>query len=421
MNAQRWNVDGQRLNRELLQLATFSDVSPPAVTRVVFSQADQAARQYLLELFQTCDLQVRIDAVGNIFARWVGSQPALPAVGTGSHCDAIPHSGRFDGTVGVLGGLEAIRALKSAGFEPKRSIELVMFTAEEPTRYGLGCLGSRLMAGVLPPERASRLTDDQGHTLEATRTAFGLEGALSSVRLATDYFAHWIELHIEQGPLLEQQQIPIGIVQAIAAPAALRCSFIGQGGHAGTVLMADRKDAFLGAAALALAVQQHALELGSVDTVATTGYVKVHPCAVNSIPAQVDLEIDVRDVDAARRNRVLEAIHSSAKSIAAERGLQVLLEVINADPPARSSATIASAIRHACQELGLDYLEMTSRAYHDTLFMAVIAPVAMVFIPCYRGYSHRPDEFVALDALECGVKVLAHTLATLSSDLEAPA
>ncbi len=408
-------IDRHRLSQELDKLATFSDVPAPAVTRVVFSEADKAARVYLIELFRQSGLHVRIDAVGNIIARWVGSQPELPVVGTGSHCDAIPHSGRFDGTVGVLGGLESIRALKSAGFQPQRSIELVMFTSEEPTRYGIGCLGSRLIAGVLSAARAESCVDQDGLTLEETRTAFGLSGSLKDVKLHSNHYSHWIELHIEQGPVLEQKQIPIGIVHAIAAPASLRCSFTGEGGHAGSVLMAGRKDAFLGAAALALMVERHALELGTNDTVATTGYVKVHPCAVNSIPSKVELEIDVRDIEAARRNIVLEAIQASAQSIAIDRGLQLKLEVVNADPPAQSSETITAAIRNACQELQLPYLDMISRAYHDSLFMAVVAPVAMVFIPCYRGYSHRPDEFTSIQAMENGVQVLAHTLAALAS------
>ncbi len=135
------------------------------MTRIVFSDTDKAARAYLFKLFEEAQLQVRVDPVGNIFARWVGSEPDLPAVGTGSHCDAIPHSGRFDGTVGVLGGLEAIRALQRSGYQPRRSIELVMFTSEEPTRYGIGCLGSRLMAGVLAPETAEKFVDKAGEDL----------------------------------------------------------------------------------------------------------------------------------------------------------------------------------------------------------------------------------------------------------------
>lgn len=407
-------VDADRTVSELDKLAQFSDVPAPAVTRIVFSDSDKAARAYLIELFHEAGLVTRIDAVGNIFARWVGSEPDLPVVGTGSHCDAIPHSGRYDGTVGVLGGLEAIRVLQRAGFQPRRSIELLMFTSEEPTRYGIGCLGSRLMAGVLDPAKAAQFTDKASTSLEQTLSQFGCDGSLADVKLPKDYYGSWVELHIEQGPLLEQESLPIGVVEAIAAPAALRCNFVGEGGHAGAVLMAGRKDAFLGAAALALEVERHALELGTRDTVATTGYVQVHPGAVNSIPSRVNLEIDVRDVDADRRNRVLEAIKQSAQRIAVDRGLEVELSMVNADPPAQSATQITAAIRHACKESALPYLDMISRAYHDTLFMAVIAPVAMIFIPCFRGYSHRPDEFASPEAIRDGITVLARTLATLS-------
>src|SRR5436853_4354997 len=164
-------VDAQRVIGELDDLAKFSDAEPPAVTRIVFTPADLRAREWLKGKFRQAGLEVSEDAVGNTFARWQGTKPELPAVGTGSHIDAIPNSGRFDGTVGVLGGLEAIRALQSAGYRPRKSIELLLFTSEEPTRFGLGCLGSRLLAGVLSPEDASKLRDSSGSTLEEVRSA----------------------------------------------------------------------------------------------------------------------------------------------------------------------------------------------------------------------------------------------------------
>ncbi len=407
-------VDADRTYRELDELAQFSDVPAPAVTRIVFSSADRAARQYLTNLFEQAELEVRSDPVGNLFARLIGSEPDLPVVGTGSHCDAIPHSGRYDGTVGVLGGLEAIRSLQASGFRPKRSIEVMMFTSEEPTRYGIGCLGSRLMSGKLDPIKAASFKDNAGVTLEQTLVDFGCQGSLDQVRLPSDYYSAFVELHIEQGPLLEQHALPIGVVHAIAAPAALRCSFTGVGGHAGAVLMAGRKDALLGASELALAVERAALEPGNQDTVATTGYCKVHPCAVNSIPSLVELEIDIRDIDGERRNRVLASVQNAAQAIADRRELTLSCELINADPPAKSDAKIVAAIQESCKTLGLPHLDMISRAYHDSLFMAMIAPVAMIFIPCHKGYSHRPDEFSSVDAIGKGVEVLAQSLAKLS-------
>src|SRR5207244_7089865 len=175
------NIDEQRLMNELDALAAFSDVPAPAVTRVVFSPVDLKARAYVKGLCAAAGLDIREDAVGNTFARWKGSEPDLPAIATGSHIDAIPHAGRYDGTVGVLGGLEAIRALQRAAVRPRRSIELILFTSEEPTRYGIGCLGSRLMARTLDPAAAAQLKDREGKTLEQIRTEAGFSGSLDSV------------------------------------------------------------------------------------------------------------------------------------------------------------------------------------------------------------------------------------------------
>src|SRR5262245_51288620 len=188
-------VDIDRLMGELDQLARISDAVPPAVTRVLFTDTDLRARQFLKGLCTTAGLHVRVDALGNIFARWDGREPELPAVGTGSHTDAIPHSGRFDGTVGVLGGLEAIRALKSAGMNPRRSIELLMFTSEEPTRFGVGCIGSRTLSGALRPEKLAELRDTDGQRLDDIRQEVGLGGPLADVRLDRDHYAGFVELH----------------------------------------------------------------------------------------------------------------------------------------------------------------------------------------------------------------------------------
>src|SRR5207253_1360362 len=202
----------------------------------------------------------------NLFARWQGSDPDAPAIGTGSHIDAIPNAGKYDGVVGVLGGLEAIRTLQLRGFRPRHSIELLVFTSEEPTRFGIGCLGSRLLSGILPPEPAKKLTDGDGATVEEVRQKAGLPGELDGVKLSLNYYKAFLELHIEQGPLLERQRIPLGVVTKIAAPASMRVFVEGVGGHAGGVLMPDRCDALCAAAELILAVAQVARNTGAVDT-----------------------------------------------------------------------------------------------------------------------------------------------------------
>src|SRR3984893_1549182 len=407
-------INRDRLVADLETLASFSDDTPPGISRLVFADADQRSRVWLKSQCSDAGLAVREDAVGNMFARWVGARPQLAAIGTGSHIDAIPHSGKFDGTVGVLGGLEAIRALQQNGFQPQRSIELLLFTSEEPTRFGLGCLGSRMLSGGLSSDADTRLKDAEGNTLAQLRAGAGFQGSLDQVRLPDGYYAAFVELHIEQGPLLEKEGLPLGIVTSIAAPAALRISIEGEAGPAGGVLMPDRKDAFCAAAEIVLAVEECALATGAIDTCGTVGKCQIYPGAVNSIPSRVEMDVDIRDTDEQRRNQVMREIEQACVQVAARRRLQVRVTPINADAPATCSPGVISAMIEAAEENGLPYKKMVSRAYHDSLFMARIAPVGMVFIPCRGGVSHRPDEYSAPQEIETGAKVLASTLAKLS-------
>jgi N-carbamoyl-L-amino-acid hydrolase len=385
------------------------------VTRVVFTEQDLRARAWLKERCSDAGLTIREDAVGNTFFRWEGPRSDLPPVATGSHIDAIPNAGKFDGVVGVLGGLEAIRALQRCGFVPERSIDLIQFTAEEPTRFGVGCLGSRLMAGVLGPEADEALRDKEGESLRTARRRAGFAGDLASVRLAQGRYAAFVELHIEQGPVLEREGIAIGIVTNIVGPSSFFITVEGQGGHAGGVLMPDRHDALCGAAELIVKIEALAHGSGSIDTVATVGICDVHPGAINSIPSRVKLGVDLRDTDGKRRDRVLGEIQKAAQEIGQQRQLQITTQMLNADEPAVSSPEILAAIAQGCEEEGLQSREIVARAYHDSSFMAQIAPMAMIFIPCRNGVSHRPDEYAAPEHIVDGVKVLARTLAGLAS------
>jgi N-carbamoyl-L-amino-acid hydrolase len=413
-------IDQSRLLNELNTLARFTGAEPAsegtAVTRIVFSVDDLRARAWLRDLATAEGFEVRDDAVGNIFIRWAGTEPSLPAVATGSHTDAIPHAGMYDGTVGVLGGLEAMRALKHSGLRPRRSIELIMFTSEEPTRFGIGCLGSRLLSGTLDPDRADALKDKDEVELKAVRTAAGFSGPLPSVRLPPNHYHAWIELHIEQGPLLEREEIPIGIVTSIAAPAGYRFTITGFGGHAGALLMPDRKDAICAAAELILSVEKHTLATGAIDTVATVGTCDVHPGAVNSVPSRVVLQLDIRDTDPARREAVMQAIRRDCEELRQRRKVTIIEEQVNADAPAQSSPHTVELLEQICNEQGIRYKKMVSRAYHDSLFMARLAPIVMIFIPCRNGVSHRPDEFAKPEDIALGTQVLAQALAKLASE-----
>jgi ureidoglycolate amidohydrolase len=408
-------IDSARLSSEIEALASISDAEPPAVTRVVFTPTDLKARAWLIERCKEAGLAVRQDAIGNTFARWSGSEPKAPVVGTGSHIDAIPNAGKYDGVVGVLGGLEAIRSLQRDGFRPKNSIELLLLTSEEPTRFGVGCIGSRLLSGTLSPESARKLKDTEEKSVDEVRRAAGLSGELEEVKLPRGYYKAWVELHIEQGPLLEREKIPLGIVTKIAAPASARILVEGAGGHAGGVLMPDRQDALCAASDLILAIERAARTSGSIDTVATVGICDVFPGAVNSIPSRVRLSLDVRDTDLARRDAVMQTVEHAAHEISRKRNVAIRSELLNADAPADCAAEVVESLSRSCEKHRLISRRMISRAYHDSLFISRVAPAAMLFIPCRNGYSHRPDEYASPEDIARGALVLAETLASLST------
>ncbi|PIA31473.1 hypothetical protein AQUCO_04900048v1 [Aquilegia coerulea] len=337
-----------------------------------------------------------------------GDDPDIPPVATGSHIDAIPYSGKYDGVVGVLGAIEAVNALRRSGFKPKRSLEVILFTSEEPTRFGISCLGSRLLAGSEPLADALKgSVDGQNVSFFYAARSAGYahdQDNLSSVFLKKGSYSAFLELHIEQGPLLEEEGTSIGIVTAIAAPASIKVDFEGNGGHAGAVLMPYRNDAGLAAAELALAVEKHVLESGSIDTVGTVGILDLHPGAINSIPSKAHIEIDTRDIDEKRRNSVIEKIHHSAITIAKTRKVKLSeFRIVNQDPPALSDESIIKAMEDASEELNLTRKLMISRAYHDSLFMARVSPMGMIFIPCYKGLSFILPFVVSLDLflLQC--------------------
>lgn len=408
-------IDSARLQAELEELATFSDAPPPAVTRILFTPTELAARDYIRQLMREAGLVLHEDAVGNIFARWEGQNPTLPAIATGSHIDAIPYSGRYDGTVGVLGAIEAVRALRRAGYTPQRSIEIIMFTAEEPTRFGVGCLGSRALAGVLTSEDLRQLRDKDGIDFETARQRAGYTAPLETVKLPAGHYSGFVELHIEQGHRLERAGVPIGIVSAIAAPATLRVVIEGQGGHAGAVLMPERHDALTASAELILAVERIARASKSPDAVATVGYLEVYPGAVNSIPSRITLQVDIRDVNLASRDAMLDGIVTALHEITERRGVRPEVSVLNRDAPCTSGDALVSLLRQTAEALELPHQVMVSRAYHDTLFMAQLCPTSMIFVPSQHGYSHRPEEYTKPEEIANGVMMLAAALVGASS------
>jgi N-carbamoyl-L-amino-acid hydrolase len=270
------------------------------------------------------------------------------------------------------------------------------------------------MSGVLPPSADTTLKDSEGASLQELRTRAGFRGDLASTLLTPGYYDSFVELHIEQGPLLERRDVPVGVVTAIAAPASERSTIEGQGGHAGAVLMPDRNDAFLTAGELALALEAAAKSTGAIDSVATTGVCDIHPRAINSIPSRVILEADIRDTVEDRRDGMIEKLTQACEAVVAKRGVRIKREIINRDAPALCDPRIVETIVGVCEANQIPVDRMASRAYHDSLFMAKLCPMSMIFIPCHKGYSHRPDEYASPEAIAKGTWVLAATLAKLA-------
>jgi hydantoinase/carbamoylase family amidase len=397
------------------ELAGFND-DPGAggVTREVYTPTYAAALERVAEWMRDAGLEVRLDAVGNLFGRWAGTDPDDAVVLTGSHVDTTLNAGRFDGVVGVIGAIEAIRGMRRAGIRPRRSIELVAWAGEEP-RFGTGCIGSRMATGELGREDLDRLSDRDGTSLADALRAAGFDpDRLDDARIAPDAVHALVELHIEQGAVLEARGEQIGVVTAIAAPHDLRLTLRGAATHAGATPMGLRRDALAGAAEVVVALERLARESGSPATVGTVGVLGVAPGAINVVPGEASLDVDVRDSDVEARDRVVDLLVAEARAIADRRRLELEVAPIVRDVPVTCDEGIVEAARDACRRLGLAHREMVSGAYHDAMILGRQVPVGMIFVPSAGGISHHPDEHTEAADIERGVQVLARTLVRLS-------
>jgi ureidoglycolate amidohydrolase len=404
------------LDAAIEELAGFND-DPDAggITREVYTPTYQAAVDLVSGWMEDAGLLTRLDAVGNLFGRWAGTDPDAAAVLTGSHIDTTLNAGRYDGVLGVLGAIEAVRALRADGFAPRRPIELVAWAGEEP-RFGTGCVGSRAAAGVLERADLDALCDRRGVSMAAALIDAGFDPDRLADAVIDPAGVHaLVELHIEQGIVLEQAGEPVGVVTAIAAPHDLRLTFRGAATHAGATPMALRRDALAGAAEAIVAVERIARESPSGSTVGTVGVIRARPGAINVVPGEVELDVDVRDTDLGAREQVVADAVAAAGAIAERRGLELERAEIVADVPVACDPGVIEAAAGAAEALGLPYRRMTSGAYHDAMIMGARVPIGMIFVPSRGGVSHHPDEFTAPEELERGVQVLAGTLARLAA------
>ena len=404
------------LDDAIAELAGFND-DPAAggMTREVYTPTYAAALDRVAGWMEELGLVTRLDAVGNLFGRWDGSEPGAPRVLTGSHVDTTLNAGRYDGVVGVLGAIAAVRALQAAGVVPRRPVELVAWAGEEP-RFGTGCVGSRAAVGALARAELDALRDRGGVSMAQALRAAGLDpDRLADAELDPATVHALVELHIEQGVVLEAAGDEIGVVTAIAAPHDFTLRLRGAATHAGATPMGLRRDALTGAAEVVLAVERAARGSASPTTVGTVGVVRARPGAINVVPGDVELDVDVRDSDATARAAVVEEIVAAARSVAGARGLALQVIPIVEDAPVACSAEVVAAVEAAAAETGARARRMISGAYHDAMILGARVPIGMIFVPSAGGVSHHPDEFTAPEELDRGVQVLAGTLARLAA------
>ncbi len=401
-------IDLARLREDIEALARIGRVGTGGLMRAAFSPAFDEARAWLAGRMTAAGLDVRTDAAGNVIGR-LGS--GARCVVSGSHIDAVPDGGPLDGAYGVLAALECARVIAGAGagLEFERAFEAVAFADEEG--HFIGCLGSRAMTGELTAEAVLAAEDFSGITLAEAMRASGLDPErVGEAARPADEIAAYVELHIEQGPVLEHRGVPIGVVEAIVGLVHTDLCFLGEADHAGTTPMDLRKDAFMGAAAYAIRARELVLAEGSPHARLTFGIVETKPQSANIVPYEARLRQEVRDVAPEALERLLRGTGELAQEVAAEHGLGLTVDEIFRNEPADMAPEIRAAIRAAAADLGLASLDMPSGAGHDAQLFAPKVPTGMIFVPSRGGRSHRPDEWTDWPALEQGANVLLQTV-----------
>lgn len=404
------------LHEAIEALAALNDAPGlGGITREVYTPTyRRGLDEVVIPQMEAAGLTTRFDAFGNLIGRWEGTEPDAPLVLTGSHVDTTLNAGKYDGVLGVLGAVAAVERLRSHGVTPRRSIEVIAFAGEEP-RFGTGCIGSRALAGDLSRADLDRLQDRDGVTLAQALDAAGFPpDAVPDAKLDPERIHAFVELHIEQGIVLETGGEEIGVVTAIAAPHDFRLTIEGAATHAGATPMRLRHDALAGAAELMLTLEALAAGSSSGTTVGTVGVLRLAPGAINVVPGTVQLDVDIRDVNLGVRDEVVANTITAGEAITSRRGLTLSFEEIVRDVPAPCATVVVDAVQAACDELGVRSRRMHSGAYHDAMVLARIVPIGMVFVPSVGGVSHHPDEYTAPEDLDRGVAVLAGTLRRLS-------
>lgn len=406
-------IQKERLQKDFDAMAQLTRLGE-GVNRPAFSDADWEGRQYIIDCMSDAGLDVEIDGFGNVIGYKVGTNPDLPVVMVGSHTDSVLNGGNYDGVVGVLSAIEAVRSMIDDGFEQEHTIAVVDFMCEESSRFGAATLGSKAMRGKLTLNDLHRLVDTQGITLYDALKGRNLNpDAIESMAYNRPVKA-FIEIHIEQGKVLEHEQKQIGIVSGIAGPERFYVTIRGNADHSGATPMNLRHDALCGASKIILGIEEVTSMQEEPPVVGTVGIAEVVPGAMNVIPGAVKLGVDIRSISKVARDSVVFLIKELIDVIAEKRGLSYTIEPISKDHPVSMHPLMVKEIERAVTSLQLEYMIMPSGAGHDAMHWAEVAPTGMIFIPCRDGISHNSAEFAAMDDIVAGAEVLENVIKNIS-------
>ena len=415
------NVDN--IGRWIEGMNAFNSTPEFGTTRILFTKPEIKNREYVKSQMRNLGLDIHEDAIGNIFACLKGTNSHLTPVWTGSHIDTVPNAGKFDGMAGVVCGMEALRMIKESKESHIRDIMVNVYTSEEPTRYGLSCLGSRAMSGDLTIADTKTLVDMGGKSLYQKLQELDYDiDKFKEIKKEKGSVYATVELHIEQNNRLEKADKPIGVVKKICAPSNYRVQVYGCQSHAGGTDMYERHDAYTAACEMSLCLEKLAKECESEYNTATIGCIEVVPNAVNVIPGKADFSIDIRDCNMDSKQQLIKKLYSEYDRIAKKRGVTYEVTEENNDIPLTCNPKIVHMIEQICEEQEMSYEGMISGPYHDSLFIGRFAPTAMIFVPSKDGISHSPEEYTSYEQLAAGTEILAETLLKLAndnSDLEA--
>lgn len=402
-----YRISSTRLWQTLMDIATIGATPKGGVKRITLTETDRSGRDQFRQWCEEIGLAVRVDSMGNMFARREGSDPSRPPVMLGSHLDTQPTGGKFDGALGVIAGLEVMRTLHDLNIITQGPVELVNWTDEEGTRFGRAMMGSGVWAGMFPEDAVKALTDEDGITVAQALSAIGYEGSIPAVPFKADAF---FELHIEQGPILEREDKKIGIVTGAQAQIWYEATVTGQDSHAGTTPPVARRDALLTAARIIELVNSIMRETGESSITdpgrGTVGRLYVLPNSPNVIPGEVRFTVDFRHPSDTRIIEISERFPLAAEDIARGNGCTLALKPVFRVKEQPFDAACVALVRDAAEKRGVSAREMVSGAGHDAVHTATMMPTAMIFIPCKDGLSHNEAESIEPDQAQDGCQVL---------------